>query len=90
MYTPLQDTESSTNDRHYINTINGSEYKSAESKVLLVAYFRGGSTLLGETFNRNPKAFYWFEPLNAAVYDFTNHAETKGQPYIRLENETFM
>ena len=33
------------------------------TKVLFVTYFRGGSTLVGELFNRNPEAFYWFEPL---------------------------
>ena len=32
-------------------------------KVLLVAYFRGGSSFFGELFNRNPEAIYWYEPL---------------------------
>lgn len=25
---------------------------------------RGGSSLLGEAFNQNPNASYWFEPLD--------------------------
>ena len=32
-------------------------------KVLLLTYFRGGSSFLGESFNTNKDAFYWFEPL---------------------------
>ena len=32
-------------------------------KVLLVTSYRGGSTFLGELFNENLKAMYWFEPL---------------------------
>ena len=35
------------------------------TKVVLVAYMRGGSSLLGELFNTNPQAMYWFEPLDA-------------------------
>ena len=34
-------------------------------KIVLVTYFRGGSTFLGELFNQNRKVFYWFEPLAA-------------------------
>ena len=36
--------------------------------VLLVTYASGGSTFLGEAFNLNEDAFYWFEPL-PGVYD---------------------
>ncbi|ELU17439.1 hypothetical protein CAPTEDRAFT_215212 [Capitella teleta] len=36
---------------------------NASKKILLVTYFRGGSTLLGELFNQYPNSFYWFEPL---------------------------
>ncbi|ELU18363.1 hypothetical protein CAPTEDRAFT_191563 [Capitella teleta] len=36
---------------------------NASKKILLVTYFRGGSTLLGELFNKHPNSFYWFEPL---------------------------
>jgi hypothetical protein len=38
------------------------------TKVLLVTHFRGGSTFLGQLFNQNPEAFYWFEPF-ATVYN---------------------
>ena len=35
------------------------------TKVVMVTYMRGGSSLLGELFNTNPQAMYWFEPLDA-------------------------
>jgi len=38
-------------------------YTSSQRKVLILAYFRSGSTLTGQLFNFNPSAFYWFEPL---------------------------
>jgi len=34
-----------------------------QTRVLLVTAHRSGSTFLGELFNRNPNAFYIFEPL---------------------------
>ena len=37
------------------------------TKVLLITRFRGGSTFLGEAFNRNDDVFYWFEPLIVLV-----------------------
>jgi len=37
----------------------------AQRKVLILAYYRSGSTLTGQLFNYNPSAFYWFEPLAA-------------------------
>jgi len=36
---------------------------SSQRKVLILAYYRSGSTLTGQLFNYNPSAFYWFEPL---------------------------
>ena len=36
---------------------------SSQRKVLVLAYYRSGSTLAGQLFNFNPSAFYWFEPL---------------------------
>ncbi len=34
------------------------------ANVIIVAYHRSGSSFLGEMFNRDPKAFYLFEPLH--------------------------
>ena len=34
------------------------------SNVLLLTYMRGGSSVVGEMFNQNPEAFYWFEPID--------------------------
>lgn len=44
-------------------------------KILLVTYYRGGSTLLGKLFDLyphpfNPKGFYWFEPLVGVYQQF--------------------
>ena len=33
--------------------------------VIIVTYMRSGSTFLGQLFNQNPKAFYWFEPMDS-------------------------
>ena len=32
-------------------------------KVVMAGYMRGGTTFLGELFQRNPQAQYWYEPL---------------------------
>jgi hypothetical protein len=34
-------------------------------RVLVVAYYRSGSSLTGQLFNLNPAAMFWFEPLAA-------------------------
>ncbi|XP_063729164.1 carbohydrate sulfotransferase 1-like isoform X1 [Symsagittifera roscoffensis] len=36
---------------------------SATVKIQILAYKRGGSSFIGEIFNRNPEAWYFFEPL---------------------------
>ena len=36
---------------------------------MLLTYQRGGSTLLGEMFNRHPNALYIFEPLQSIYND---------------------
>jgi len=38
---------------------------TSQRKVLLLAYYRSGSTLTGQMVNYNPSALYWFEPLAA-------------------------
>jgi len=38
-----------------------------QRKVLVLAYYRSGSTLTGQLFNYNPDALYWFEPLAAVT-----------------------
>ncbi|XP_064615778.1 carbohydrate sulfotransferase 1-like [Liolophura sinensis] len=45
-------------------------------KVLIVAYYRSGSTLTGSLFDDNPVAFYSFEPL----YPLYLHTIAKGYP----------
>ena len=42
------------------------------TKVLLITSYRGGSTFLGEAFNRNEDVFYWFEPLISLESSRTN------------------
>lgn len=41
--------------------------KKKASKVLIVAYFRSGSTYFSEMFNFNNQVFYMFEPLVYAL-----------------------
>ena len=45
------------------------------TKVLLVTYMRGGSSLLGQLFNQNPQAVYWFEPMDAVYSHMYGTAE---------------
>ena len=46
------------------------------TKVVLVTYFRGGSTFLGEMLNNNHAAFYMFEPLLIPFEHWANKAPT--------------
>ena len=46
-------------------------------KVFMYAYMRGGSTLLYEIFNHDPKAIAWYEPLGAL------YAHLYGLPQFR-------
>ncbi len=34
-------------------------------QVILLSYNRCGSTFMGQIFNRNPQAFYMYEPIDA-------------------------
>ncbi|XP_064645119.1 uncharacterized protein LOC135498665 [Lineus longissimus] len=46
-------------------TTNTSKFATAPAKVIILTYMRSGSTLLGEVFNSDPHAFYWYEPVRA-------------------------
>ncbi|ELU14457.1 hypothetical protein CAPTEDRAFT_226952 [Capitella teleta] len=37
--------------------------KGEPKKVFILAYMRGGSTLLGQVFNHDPEVIVWYEPL---------------------------
>ena len=37
--------------------------RASMTKVLLMTYYRGGSSFFGQLFAQNKEAFYWFEPL---------------------------
>ena len=53
------------------------------TKLILVTYYRSGSTFLGQLFNQNPDAFYWFEPLHnfyLSLYRFIDKG-IKGSSY---------
>ncbi|ELU06326.1 hypothetical protein CAPTEDRAFT_204200 [Capitella teleta] len=41
---------------------------TSRMNVLLITYYRGGSSFLGEIFNQNPHVFYWYEPY-IAIFD---------------------
>ncbi len=41
------------------------EGRTPPTPVFLYTYMRGGSTLLGELFNRNPRAMYWYETADS-------------------------
>lgn len=48
----------------YITSISDSSiYDRKGTVVIIMAYYRSGSSFFGELFNRNPDVFYLFEPL---------------------------
>ncbi len=56
------------------------------TKVLLLTYYRGGSTFLGEIFRRNPEAFYWFEPLGGLLDKAYNKSAERLTKYRLVED----
>ena len=73
-------------------------------QVIILSYSRSGSSLLGEAFNQNPAAFYWFEPLkgvyehlygfssqqSTACFEYKNGSERYLFPYISFILLVFM
>ena len=64
--------------------------KSAVPLVLIVGYFRSGSTLTGELFATHPRSFYLFEPSRAAFVEWItaqksqrNETSVIFAPYIK-------
>lgn len=62
-----------------------------QTRVLLVTAHRSGSTFLGELFNRNPSAFYIFEPLASVQNEHSTlgcdqHFEEKSKILERYYN----
>lgn len=46
-----------------------------KNKVLLAAYYRGGSSFFGKFFQSNEDVLYWFEPLRPLYGDFKYHQQ---------------
>ena len=58
------------------------------TKVVILAYYRGGSTFVGDLFNQNDDVFYWFEPLMAPMEDIKLPGSAfHAREGIFLENE---
>lgn len=55
----------SKNEKLMHNTTTIIESNTGPIKILLVTGHRTGGTFIGELFNKNPNAFYLFEPLGA-------------------------
>ncbi|XP_064486839.1 carbohydrate sulfotransferase 3-like isoform X2 [Ornithodoros turicata] len=49
--------------------------KESVQRVIIVTYFRSGSTFLGDILQTHPRSFYHFEPLHM----YSNDARTDGQ-----------
>ena len=56
-------------NKDFVATAPTSKPEALPTKVVLVTYMRGGSSLFGELFNNNPQDMYWFEPMDA-VYSY--------------------
>lgn len=62
---------------------NEALYNHNSTVVLLMAYYRSGSSFTGELFNRNPDVFYLYEPL----YTFTPRCETLYEERLDMLSE---
>ena len=60
--------------------------KCGMAKVLVVGYMRGGTSVLGELFNQNPDALYWFEPL-AGLYSALYGTQRNWRPLTILTRQ---
>ena len=52
----------------------------------MAGYMRGGTTFLGELFQRNPQAQYWYEPLGG-FYSYYYAVGTQAAHGIGLTGE---
>ena len=69
--------------------------RSHMTKVLLITYYRGGSSFLGQMFAQKRDAFYWFEPLDDvkltmsnSMVNMANEIKMVGTNYQLLDNGT--
>ena len=55
-----------------VSTIENVQESSSKPKAVIIsAFMRSGSSLVGEVFNNHPDVFYSFEPLHGSVkYNF--------------------
>ena len=68
--------------------------------ILLLTYYRGGSTFLGEIFAQHPDVFYWFEPLRGLLGNVygdigeykprVKHFLNMEEQYVRKSRESFV
>lgn len=79
--------------KNYLNSNQGHLFGRTTSKtvktiVVLLAYYRSGSTFTGEFFNQHPQVFYLFEPLLPIVKGYNHTRTTRESANIRkaLEN----
>ncbi|KAK2148415.1 hypothetical protein LSH36_499g02034 [Paralvinella palmiformis] len=77
-----------------VSNSNGSSSSSVAGAltkhILLVTYYRGGSTFLGEIFAQHPDAFYWFEPLRGLlgnVYGELGEYKPKVKHFLNMEEQ---
>uniref|UniRef100_A0A0K8R4A2 Putative secreted protein n=1 Tax=Ixodes ricinus TaxID=34613 RepID=A0A0K8R4A2_IXORI len=59
---------------------------STVPRILLVAYFRSGSSFLGAALSQNPLTFYHFEPLSVLHNDHTKPAQITSLSYKTIQN----
>lgn len=59
---------------------------STVPRILLVAYFRSGSSFLGAALSQNPLTFYHFEPLSVLHNDHTKPPQITSLSYKTIQN----
>src|SRR5205807_1430880 len=54
-------------------------------KILLVTYFRSGSSFLGDLLQQNPSTFYSFEPLHYMTTGMRIHEDREEEAFYLLD-----
>ncbi len=74
------------NSQQFSQHLQNGEPSQPKVKVILMAYMRGGSSLLGHYFSDHPQGFYWFEGLSSLYSTLYGMGPFNFVPYITNKN----
>ena len=66
------------------NNIIATEGRTNVTRVIVYAYYRGGSSMLGKIISLNPSSFYLFEPFTGPfrVYRMKQFGKARGDIFV--------